>query len=405
MNKHTIIGSAVAIAFALTSGVASAQTISTAGDLTYTSTPVTTSVGAGTGTNLGTFTVSSASSTSVTSIPLTVAASGGGALSNLSSCFVYSSNGTANSTPFSPLQGVTTVTLLTPVTVGGSAGSANFSIRCDVGAATPSGATFQFFAGPAGAAGTGTTTTGTTNTGTGTGTGTTGSGTTGTTSGTGTTAAAGLTVNLDVAPSVPAGAQNVALANISLGGSTLASAGQLANLPITVTAGNGGSVANLTGCYVGSAITGGGTLSNSIALSSGGQTSFPFVTPLSLTAGGSSMLSLYCSVQPATPVGSTFTISIAPNSFAPTTLGGAAIPVFAVTGVGPNGLPAATSGTLVVTASTGVDTGTGSTGGTVGVPNTGAGGTATAVLFVLALAALAAIAGAAYLRYERTVLE
>lgn len=399
MNKHTIIGSAVAVVFALSGGVASAQTTSTVGDLTYTSTPVTTSVSAGTGTNLGTFSVSSASSTTVTTIPLNLSVGGGGTPSNLAGCLVYSANGTANSTPFTPQQGVTNVTLLNPVTVGGSAGTANFSIRCDISSATPSGATFQFVAGPAGSAGTGTSGTGTTGTGTTTGSTGTGSGTT----------TSGLTVNLDVAPSVPAGAQNVALANISLGGSGLASAGQLAHLPLTITAGNGGSVANLIGCYVGSAVTGmGGALSNPLAVANGAQTTFPFVTPLALAVGSNTMLSLYCSVQPATPIGSTFTISITPSSFAPTTPLGAAIPVSAATGVGPNGLPASTSGTIVVTASAGTGSGTGSdtsgTGG-VGIPNTGGGGTAAAILFVLGLAALAAIAGAAYLTYERTILE
>jgi hypothetical protein len=220
-------------------------------------------------------------------------------------------------------------------------------------------------------------------------------------------------VNLDTAPTVPAGSNDVALANISLGAG-LTSAARISAIPLAITPGNGASLANLTGCYIRNAITGGTALSNQFTLTNGSATVFTLGAPLTLAANGATMLSLACNVQPATPVGSSFTISIDPKTVVATDLSGNPISVAAATGTGPNGLPASTSGVVTVTAfvgstggtTTGTGTGsTGSTSGTPGVPNTGAGGTASSIMFVLALAALAALMGAAYLRYERAILE
>lgn len=386
MNKHTLIGSVLAISFALSGGVALAQTTTTAGGLTFTSTPVTTPVGAGTGMSLGAFTIGSAnaSSTSIATIPLTITPGNGGQLGNLSNCLVYSSAGTVVSTPFTPLSGVNTVTLLNPITVGGAVGAAGFTLRCDVGAGVPNGATFLLAAGPS-------------------------TGSTGTTGTATTTAVNGLAVNLDTAPSVPAGSMNVALANLWLGGATLSSAGRIGSVPVTITAGNGASVSNLTSCSIRSAIDGtGGALSNTAVITNGGQTTFALLSPLALAASGNTMLALACDVQPSAPVGGTFTISVAPGSFVATDLAGNPIPVFAAVGFGPSGLPASTSGTVTVTAlgTAPVQPGSGTGAGTTpGVPNTGAGGAAGAFLFVLALAALAAAAGAAYLTYEKKLLD
>lgn len=404
MKIQHMIAPATVLAFALSASVALAQTTT----VMYTSSPVLTPVNPGTGVTLGSFTINGGTTSSISSVPLSLTTGAGGQPSNLSNCRLYSDNGTALSAAFSPVSGSNTVALSSPMSVGGSVGTTTISIRCDVAQNVASAATFTFTA-PATSTGTATGSTGSTGS-TGTTTSSTGSGSTNT--------GTNFLVNLDTAPTVPAGSNDVALANISLGGG-LASGARISAIPLTITPGNGASLANLTGCYIRTAITssvGATPLSNQFPLANGGTTAFTLGTPLMVTAGTPTMLSLACNVQPATPVGSSFTISIDPKTVVATDLSGNPLTVSAVTGTGPNGLPASTSGVVTVTAfvgsntgstggtTTGTGTGTGATGGTVGVPNTGAGGTASSVMFVLALAALAALFGAAYLRYERASL-
>lgn len=346
----------------LLASVASAQT----SGVGVTVTPGTGSVSAGSGVNLGTITIAGpATGASVTAIPLTFTASGGASAGNLSNCQIYNNLGQPISGTVNPAANGTAVfTLNAAQNVNTTA--TTYSVRCDVAGATPSGATFAYSAGVP-------------------------------------TLATALSVNLDVAPSVPAGSQDVALANIFLDASNSGSTVNLSSLPITVSAGNGASVAHLSDCRVRNSGNLSGSLTSVVpSMTNGTATTYGFTTPLSIMAAGTQSFSYTCDVSAATPVGGTFTVSVTPGNVPATnaSTGGSVIPT-ALVGVGPNGLPAATQGTVIVTA-VGSAIGEGPTGntGTPGAPNTGAGGLAVQIALILALSATVAAGGAMYLRHR-----
>jgi LPXTG-motif cell wall-anchored protein len=119
------------------------------------------------------------------------------------------------------------------------------------------------------------------------------------------------------------------------------------------------------------------------------------------------MLALTCDVQPATAVGSSFVISVTPGNVSATNTvtGTVATPVgIPAGGYGPNGLPASTSGTTLVSAvgsnTGGNGSGTGDT--TPGVPNTGV-GSAAGLLALISIAGIIALFGAFYLGRTKRV--
>ncbi len=206
-------------------------------------------------------------------------------------------------------------------------------------------------------------------------------------------------MNLDTAPSVPAGSNDVALANISIGAT--GASYNVTSIPLTISAGSNGSVANLTDCKVRDASNLDGTLTNVTGVTNGTATTFNLAVPLLIPAGTTNMLSLTCDVQPAAAVGSTFTISVTPGTVTATNAatGASVTPTgIAAGGFGPNGLPASTSGTVIVSAvgTAPVQPGTGDTGTTPGIPNTGLGGNAMLLVEIL-LAGVIALFGAFYL--------
>lgn len=359
MKAKTIV-QILALSVLLIAGGAAAQT---AGGVNVSTTPVTSSVSSGTGVNLGTITLSGVQGGgNVNSLPITISASNGGLQSNLSNCQVYNnqnasltSNGIVNT-----VSGTNTFTFNSPLAVNSSTGTTTLSVRCDVAANVASGSIFTINTGAA-------------------------------------SIGPVLRVNLDTAPTVPAGSNDVALANISVGAT--GASYNISSIPLTVTASANGSVVNLTDCKVRDASNLGGALSNVSAVTTGGATSFNFTTPLLVSAGTSNMLSLTCDVQPATAVGSTFALSINPGAVSATnaSTGATVTPVaVAAGGTGPNGLPASTSGSIVVTAQGTTIPGDTDPGTTPGVPNTGA-GSETGMLAVISIAGLIALMGAFYL--------
>ena len=302
-----------------------------------------------------------AQGTTALSVPITITPSAGGSLSSLSNCRLVNSAGVAvTPTLASVVSGPNTFTFSSGLFAGGSVGTVSLTLRCDVATSTPAGVTFSSVAGtPTYVA----------------------------------SAFAPLSVNLDTAPSVPTGSQDVALSNISLGANTSDSI-RITSIPVMVSAGGGASIADLLNCRITNTNNVGGALSASQALSSGGTTNFILSAPLTVFAGTAPMLSLTCDVQPVTPVGGTFTIGINPAAIVATNVTtGAGVTPTAVVGVGPNNLPASLGGTVLVSGP--ADTGTGT--GTPGVPDTGAGDTMN-TLFILVLSALVALVSGFYLR-------
>ncbi len=349
-----------ALTVLLVAGSAAAQT---AGSVNVTSSPVTSSVSSGTGVNLGTVTLSGVQGGgNVSSLPIAISASNGGQLGNLSNCQVYNNQGTSltGNNIVNTVAGVNSFVLNTPLSVTPSTGAVVLSVRCDVASNVVNGSVFTINAGvpnfgPV------------------------------------------FRVNLDTAPSVPAGSQNVTIANISLG-STGASY-NVSSIPLTITSSSNGSVSNLSNCAIRDASNLTGTLTNVGVIVNGSATTFNLAVPMMIAAGTSQMFALTCSLQPATAVGSTFTTSINPASVAVTNAatGVAVTPVgVPAGGTGPNGLPASTSGVTVVTAvgTAPVPPASGDT--TPGVPNTGLGGNIV-LLAELMLAGLIALFGAFYL--------
>lgn len=339
-----------ALSFALVGSV-SAQAIGTAGA------------------NLGTVTIpGNAQGTAAVSIPVTIT-SIGGSVSNLSNChFVNASNVVVTNPLGSIATGANTFTFTgNGLFAGGSVGAVTLTLRCDIAANTPSGATFTAVAGSPTYVG---------------------------------SASATLSVNIDTAPSVPAGSTNVALANISVGANSTNTV-TISSIPVSVLPSSGASLGNLVNCRIRNTNDVNGSLTAMQMLSSGGTTSFVLSTPLTVFAGTAPMLAFACDVQPATAIGSTYTISINPASITATNAAtGAPVVATGVVGFGPNGLPASLSGSVIVSADagTGTGTGTGTSTGTPGVPDTGMGGTSALSLLALVLAGLVALVSGMYLR-------
>src|SRR3989344_923517 len=335
MKLRYIIPATVLASF-LVAGVASAQT-----SVTTTTTPATGAISSGTAVNLGSISMVGPFGSVVTSLPIAITAGGSASNSQLSSCQLYNSAGASVTTGVNVVNvigsGSSVFTLNTPL--GINANPLVLTLRCNVAAGVPAGATFTLNSVTPNV-----------------------------------NARGPFVANLDIAPSVPVGSQDVTLSNISLG--------------------TGAAVSQLSDCQLRNTSNLFGSLSGSIN-PVGGTVVFNLTTPFTIPAGSAEMFGLTCDVSSTTPVGGTFTIAITPSGIAAVdATTGASITAAAVTGVGPNGLLPATSGTIIVTSAV-----TGVPPVIPGVPNTGAGGSAQTAL-ILALSALIALAGATYIRYQ-----
>lgn len=369
MNMQKFIGIGVAAGFMLSAGLAAAQT-TTSNGITFTSTPTATAAVSGTGQNLGTITVTNPGTQNATinSIPLSVSSVNGNP-SNLTSCQLYNANGAQLGAAYNPTSSANSFSFAPSLVI--APGTTVLTVRCTVANGIPANATYSFYVNGSPVF---------------------------------QTPQNALAVRVDTAPSVPSGSQDVALANISLDATGLSGVTNLSTVPVTVTAGNGASTADLTNCRIEQAVSQ-IPLSNSYSVVNGAQTSFSLAAPFPTVGGLASMLSLVCDVAPATPVGGTFTIALNPSSFSATNSSGAGVSVSQATGNGADGLPAALSGTVIVsgpTSTTGTGTGTGTSGtgtsGVPGVPNTGAGGMAATMLGIMIAALGVALLGGSYLR-------
>jgi|SRR3989344_939057 len=354
MKLRYIIPATVLASF-LVAGVASAQT-----SVTTTTTPATGAISSGTAVNLGSISMVGPFGSVVTSLPIAITAGGSASNSQLSSCQLYNSAGASVTTGVNVVNvigsGSSVFTLNTPL--GINANPLVLTLRCNVAAGVPAGATFTLNSVTPNV-----------------------------------NARGPFVANLDIAPSVPVGSQDVTLSNISLGTGAATSV-RISSIPLSITAGNGASVSQLSDCQLRNTSNLFGSLSGSIN-PVGGTVVFNLTTPFTIPAGSAEMFGLTCDVSSTTPVGGTFTIAITPSGIAAVdATTGASITAAAVTGVGPNGLLPATSGTIIVTSAV-----TGVPPVIPGVPNTGAGGSAQTAL-ILALSALIALAGATYIRYQ-----
>lgn len=363
MNIYKVAGTLLVASVMSIAGVASAQAVTGSG-VTVVSTPVTNQITPGSnGVTVGNVALSgNTNGAGIVSFPVTVTATNGATPGNLTNCQFYNVNGSALNTGnnvVSTLSSSNTFVLDTPLSVSAGA-TTTLSIRCNVAGGTPSNSAFQIFVGTPNLSG-------------------------------------ALSVRLDTAPSVPAGSQNVSIANISIDATHSTNSVVFSSFPITISAGNGGSLGNLTGCQIFNSSSLSPINAGSVSLNSSGATTFTLLSPMTVIAGTSDMLSLNCNVGAGALAGSTFSLSIDPASI-PASIAGTGVSVTPTPGVGAgaNGLPAATFGTVAVSAS-------GAIPPVViapGVPNTGVGSTGLAALFILVLSALIALTGALYLRYE-----
>lgn len=333
------------------------------GNVNVTITPMAGALTTGSGVTLASVQLAGTTGTaSISVLPITFSASGAGSISNLTNCRIFNSGGTVVSGAVNPVSGVNAFAFNSVVSVPSTTGTQTYSLRCDIATSTPSGTSFQVTAGTS-------------------------------------VLAPGLEVNLNTAPSVPAGSTNVALANIMVGAENSNSAISITSIPVAINLGNGVVAGNVSNCRIRGAVNTSANLSSS-ATPSGGTLTFTLAAPLIVTAGSSATLSLACDVSASTPVGGTISIAITPSALTATNVStGAAITPTASVGFGPNGLPASTSGTVIVSSvdSAGeVDPAPGT--GTPGVPNTGLGGNAAMTLALLLLSALVALGGVAFLR-------
>jgi hypothetical protein len=355
---QTGVGASAAAVFLLTAGAAFAQvTTSAAPSFTYTPSATITS---GTGQTVGTFAVSGdAQGASIASVPVTVTGTNGASPSSLTNCQFYGTNGAALGSSFNPGSSASAFTFTAPLSVGGTSGDQTVTVRCDVASGLASGANFQFSAG--------TPTYGNT-----------------------------LGVNFITVPTIPQGEANVALGIIGLDARRSGNAVTVTSLPITVTP-NGASISALNSCSLRN-ITSLATPISATATQNGSVMTFGLATPLTVNAGSMTNLVIVCNVDPSTPVGSTFAVSLTPSQIVATADGATVTPSGAL---GESGSPLPTAGTVAVaaagTGTGGTGTGTGTGTGIPGIPNTGAGGNAIASVVMLALAGLLAVAGSLYL--------
>lgn len=351
------------LALMMIAGIASAQSV----PVTVTNQGSTASPSANTsGATLGSFTLASTQSGSanITSIPLTLTTGSGGNPSDLSSCQVYSSNGTAlgASGLGSLSNGVNTVTFNSPFQLGGNQ-SAGFTVRCNVGSNIASGATYQFTAG------------------------------TPSLSSTSNPTGAALSVVLGTTPVVRPGAQDTPMAVITFSASNSNSSIQVSSLPISLSFAGGASAGSVSDCRarplgnLGTALNNGTNISTIVS----GSNVITLDSPLTISAGNSTSVVLTCDVSSAAPSGGTVLVSVTPSSV-PATVSGSSTSVTPTTATTANGNAGPTSGSILISASAPV------TGGPTipGVPNTGFGETGN--LMVLVASAIAIILGAILLR-------
>lgn len=376
---------ALAGALALSPLAASAQAVSGNG-VTVTSNPST--MLSGTPPIVGTITFANngGSAVSVNQVPMTLAASGGGAASDLSSCSAYnygSGNNdaltTGNNVLTTPIAGANTLTLDTPLTIPANS-AVTLTIRCNLSSQAPASGTYAFTAGVPG--------------------------TSSATNPPATSAALG--ASLTVFPSVPAGATNAPIAALTFSGANSNANVNVSALPVSATYGGSLGSSALTNCRwtnLGTVVAAGGT-----GMVNSGTSRISLPSPLMVAPGtNTTTLILSCNVSPSAPVGGTIALSFNPADITATnaSTGAAVTPTTATI----NGVAGATSGTARVVApstnNTGTSSGTGTTGGTSGtgsvsVPNTGAGAGATSTLLILALSALAGLGAFAYLLRLKT---
>jgi hypothetical protein len=195
----------------------------------------------------------------VTSIPLTITGSNGGAAGNLSNCQVYNNQGSSltSSNVVNNLTTNNTFMFNSPLAVNATTGTTTLTVRCDVSTSTPVGSIFTLSAGSA-------------------------------------NIGPVLRVNLDTAPSVPAGAQDVTIANISIGAT--GANFNVTSIPLVITSSSNGSVANLTDCKVRDASDLDGSLTAVTTITNGTATAFNFAIPL-LVPAACSRLPAMCSLQ------------------------------------------------------------------------------------------------------------
>ncbi|QQG37494.1 MAG: hypothetical protein HYS26_02545 [Candidatus Kaiserbacteria bacterium] len=328
-----------ALAFALTAGVALAQTVPT---VTVTPIQPSTAIAPGTqGATVSTisFSASQPGTYRVASIQLGLTPTGGGLVTNLTGCQAFNTSGQAISGTFDAATG-NMISFNAPLEVTGGT-NMPITLRCNVATSTPVGSMFQFTGGAV-------------------------------------TFAPTLRVNLAVSPSLVPGQQNAAVALLTLDATRSGQPIRLSSIPVSASF-TGAS--NLTSCQVRSINNLAGALNtgaNVVSTIGSGTNTFNLDAPLVVSAGTSMTLVLTCNVASAAPLGSTVSFAVSPSVFpalsdttgtAATTLAG-----------GPNGATGITAGTATF-----------GTSATPGVPSTGEGGNAAATaIFLAALLAVAA---------------
>lgn len=356
------IASTTIAALMMTAGVAAAQSVPVT--VSNQGSAVTPSSNASAVT-LGSFTLVSnqGSQADIASIPLTLTTGSGGNPSDLSSCQVYSSNGTALAgSGLSPLSnGTHTVTFDSPFRLGGNQ-SATFTVRCNTGS-TASGATYQFTAG------------------------------TPTLAGSANPTGAALGISLGTTAVVRPGAQDAPIAVISFSASNSNSSVQVSSLPISLSFGGGASASSVSDCRVRPLGNLGTALNNGANVPSiaSGSNVIALDNPLTVSAGNSTSVVLTCDVSSAAPSGGTILISVTPSTV-PATVSGSSVSVTPTAATTANGNAGPTSGSVLISTSAPI------TDGPLipGVPNTGFGGETN--LMVVAASAIAIILGAVLLR-------
>jgi hypothetical protein len=367
MNTSRYIGSAVGAAvFLFGAGLALAQTDSMSASF---NSNITTPSGGSQAVALGTVTLGAQGEGpfTVASLPLTLQTYNGASAKDLSNCQLMNGTGVslnADHIPTIAQAGTPTIFVFdAPLSLSNSVDT-QLTLECDVAPSIASNATYLFEVGAPSATVPTNLSTASTNTSTAS-----------TVSREGET-----TALLTVAPSVPAGSQNVSLATLSIAGAAN-TATTLNSIPVAIQYEGG---ASLTNCSIQNADALGVPLS-SIVTPVTSPTTFTLISPVNVPANTVQRYALVCSVGTAAPQGSRITLSVDP----------------AIVGAGSSD---SLTGTVSITApvtgnGAGAESGIGSNGGSIpGIPNTGVGGDALATLLILALSLFAAFIGATVTR-------
>ncbi len=340
-----------AVALAVLLGGASIVAAQTVPAVTGSVTTAPVSITPGTaGASLGTVTLNSslAGPTFVTSIPLSITTANGATLGDLTACQVFNSNGVALNTGanvLNSLQGTNTITLDAPLQVTGGTAS-TLTVRCNISGSASGSGTFQFTTGLPVLA----------------------------------PALSVVTPNLTVGTVVAPGAQDAVVANILLDATRSGTPISITSIPLSITAGAGGTVSNLSDCRVRNPLNGNVALNATANAVISGTNTIALSSAVNVPAGSAVMLTVTCDISAAAANGSTFQVGVVPASLAATSVGSG-------TTVTPTGAVAGTltsSGVPVVVAVS-----------VPGVPDTGSGSSAGATLV---LSAILAVAGALHLR-------